>query len=527
MRTAKGKRGQYSAVSNPRKVKLSKPKQTFSDEGSASQIAKDVYPQEPTQVRGRQPVDLASVDGGLLREKLGNSATTVTTYSPASMQFLAEIFPETLKENLEEALLICEGNVEKAVDSLLSDANDLLDDVCSTCSSSELSSNGEISRFDDAASSGSLSSSTSKGTASSSESHCLGRKDNTNANGPELATLSAMFPDHDQRTILSALNTHQFDMDRAADTLLRLTLDEIPDNRVCKEDEVLAALMEIFPEQPLDILRITLRRCGGLDATVQELTKDIKTAWGRKCDGRCSAMGHPCVYHRSEKPIDMEMTADRRLRRADSASMSSRSGPIFTLSARGSSLPVSSRIQNVANDVEQTGGTSSAHANPSEINFLDPGECRQVAQSFREKRDEAFRRAAKAFRKGDLTGKGSAGYFSQEGRDLTEQMMKWNSRAAQATIQRNKARFQGDPFVIDLHGLTVNEAVKYVDEAVNEWYSGNGAHAKPQKPLQIITGSGQHSSHGIRKLYPVIYKRLSAKGWTVRPGGSGWFFVKP
>ncbi|TPX63053.1 hypothetical protein SpCBS45565_g06882 [Spizellomyces sp. 'palustris'] len=527
MRTAKGNRGQYSAVSNPRKVKLSKSKQTSSAEGSASQLANDVYAQEPTVVHGHQPVDLTSVDGSLLRGKLGNSATTVTTYSPASIQFLAEIFPGTSEENLEETLLICEGNVEKAVDSLLSDANDCLDDVSSTCSSSEHSSNGEVSRFDDAASSGSLSSSTSKGRASSSESHCLGPKDDASINGPEFATLSAMFPDHDRRTIFSALTTHQFDMDRAADTLLRLTLDEIPDNRVCKEDEALSALMEAFPEQPLDILRIILRRCGGLDATVQELTKDIKTAWGRKCDGRCSAGGYPCVYHRSEKALDMEMPADRRLRREGSASISSRSGPIFTLSARGSSLPVSSRIQNVGNDVEQTCGTSSAHANPSEINYLDPRECRQVAQDYREKRDEAFRRAAKAFRKGDLTGKGSAGYFSQEGRDSTEQMTKWNSRAAQATIQRNKARFQGDPFVIDLHGLTVNEAVKYVDEAVNEWYSGNGARSKPQKPLQIITGSGQHSSHGIRKLYPVIYKGLSAKGWTVCPGGSGWFFVKP
>ncbi|RKO85898.1 hypothetical protein BDK51DRAFT_28285, partial [Blyttiomyces helicus] len=81
-----------------------------------------------------------------------------------------------------------------------------------------------------------------------------------------------------------------------------------------------------------------------------------------------------------------------------------------------------------------------------------------------------------------------------------------------------------DPNVVDLHELTVKEAIDHVEVAVNEWYSREGATRRPSKPLKIIAGAGTHSSDGIRKLYPAVSGYLQKKGWKIEPGGNGWFF---
>jgi hypothetical protein len=80
--------------------------------------------------------------------------------------------------------------------------------------------------------------------------------------------------------------------------------------------------------------------------------------------------------------------------------------------------------------------------------------------------------------------------------------------AAEATLERNHQKLSTDEslFVIDVHGLTVKEALHYVDTHVNRWYSMNGSSRKPSKRLKIITGVGNHSSGGVSRLYPVLFK---------------------
>jgi hypothetical protein len=91
--------------------------------------------------------------------------------------------------------------------------------------------------------------------------------------------------------------------------------------------------------------------------------------------------------------------------------------------------------------------------------------------------------------------------------------------AAEATLAKNHLKISSDEslFVIDVHGLTVKEALHYVDTHVNKWYSMNGSNRKPSKRLKIITGVGNHSSGGVSKLYPVLTKCefdvLSSKLW--------------
>lgn len=107
-------------------------------------------------------------------------------------------------------------------------------------------------------------------------------------------------------------------------------------------------------------------------------------------------------------------------------------------------------------------------------------------------------------------------------------MLTSTSELARISLSNSRARHQTDPYTVDLHDLTVAEAVKYVHEAVNEWYSREGSCARPARPLKIITGAGHHSSQGVRKLYPACFRSLKKQGWNVVDSGNpGWFLVKP
>ena len=97
----------------------------------------------------------------------------------------------------------------------------------------------------------------------------------------------------------------------------------------------------------------------------------------------------------------------------------------------------------------------------------------------------------------------------EKARNLEKEIVEVDKLAAEATLARNHERFSQDesPFVLDLHGLTVKEAIYHVEIHVNKWYSMNGSNRKPSKRLKIITGVGRHSSGGVSKLYPVLFKR--------------------
>ncbi|EPQ32234.1 uncharacterized protein PFL1_00431 [Pseudozyma flocculosa PF-1] len=176
-------------------------------------------------------------------------------------------------------------------------------------------------------------------------------------------------------------------------------------------------------------------------------------------------------------------------------------------------------------------------------------EYRLIADEYRQRRDEALRKAGNAWRSGKggvrIGGKGGDGgkggtawYYADEARRLDAKSRAWSLKAAEALVEdRRRAGVgvvrgdvsshlrapvgggggssggQSNAFnTIDLHGVTVHEALSIVREQVTRWYArpSTSGHLAPFK---IITGVGRHSPHQIAVLRPAVAKMLEREGW--------------
>lgn len=81
--------------------------------------------------------------------------------------------------------------------------------------------------------------------------------------------------------------------------------------------------------------------------------------------------------------------------------------------------------------------------------------------------------------------------------------------------------------MIDLHHLTVNEAVSVAEKAVDKWWinereqraEGWGAKGKQsQGRLVIVVGAGRHSAGNRGVLGPAVAGHLDKAGWRVDKG---------
>lgn len=177
----------------------------------------------------------------------------------------------------------------------------------------------------------------------------------------------------------------------------------------------------------------------------------------------------------------------------------------------------------------------------SNTSHYDPlrrmAEYRLVAEEYRLRRDEALRKAASAWKsqrggvrtggKGGDGGRGGiAWHYADEARRLDAKSRAWSLRASQALVEDRRRAAVGvirpgtQPTAshnvasntIDLHGVTVHEALSIVREQVTKWYARPGPGLNPP-PFKIVTGVGRHSPHQIAVLRPAIAKMLDREGW--------------
>ncbi|KFH64077.1 hypothetical protein MVEG_09902 [Podila verticillata NRRL 6337] len=149
----------------------------------------------------------------------------------------------------------------------------------------------------------------------------------------------------------------------------------------------------------------------------------------------------------------------------------------------------------------------------------DPVWCRQRAHETLDQRNELFRKAARAYKEAKNKGVGMGGiaaFYADEGKKLDVQGKQWHMRAARAVVQQHRLE-SNDPYLVDLHGLTIAEAQTVVKEAVTQWFSRATMQANriAAKPLKIICGVGSHSKDRIARLYPTILNLLMKDGWRV------------
>lgn len=132
---------------------------------------------------------------------------------------------------------------------------------------------------------------------------------------------------------------------------------------------------------------------------------------------------------------------------------------------------------------------------------------------------DAFSKASAAYRRGrsDRMMGGAAAYYSAVGRDHLERAKRDASAAADSLVDS-----QSHSSMLDLHGVSVQDAVRIASERVEEWWEslGDAKYMRGARPAgyRIVTGVGRHSHDGTSRLGPAVGKMLAREGWKVEIG---------
>jgi len=154
---------------------------------------------------------------------------------------------------------------------------------------------------------------------------------------------------------------------------------------------------------------------------------------------------------------------------------------------------------------------------------LAPSARPRDAASTARARSEAFQQASAAYRKGRSTPlmRAAAGYYAQQGRDLTAHLRALSAAEADALVAS-----QSGPASLDLHGVSVADATRIAALRTRAWWDALGEQRIPEwgaariQPFRIVTGLGRHSEGGRGKLGPAVARMLVGEGWkvVVEPG---------
>lgn len=130
------------------------------------------------------------------------------------------------------------------------------------------------------------------------------------------------------------------------------------------------------------------------------------------------------------------------------------------------------------------------------------------------KRNEAFAAASQSFRrsKSDPLRSGVAAYYSTLGREYDRKYRHYSQLTVNRLVAANSS-----PNSLDLHGVSVKDAIRLVEEGVTAWWSRVGVlrdrgEIRAVESFVIIVGKGERSKGG-SKLGPPVARWLGRNGW--------------
>ncbi|KAF2279137.1 uncharacterized protein EI97DRAFT_228226 [Westerdykella ornata] len=138
-------------------------------------------------------------------------------------------------------------------------------------------------------------------------------------------------------------------------------------------------------------------------------------------------------------------------------------------------------------------------------------------------RSAAFTQASSLHRKGKSSPlmKSAAAYYAQLGRDLSLHLRAASAADADALVASQWVPGQ----MLDLHGVSVADAVRIAETKAAEWWEGLGEERVPGggrrgvgDGYRIVVGLGRHSEGGRGKLGPAVVRALVKRGWKVEVG---------
>lgn len=129
--------------------------------------------------------------------------------------------------------------------------------------------------------------------------------------------------------------------------------------------------------------------------------------------------------------------------------------------------------------------------------------------------------AARRARSDKLMG-GAAAYYASIGHEHIKLAKAESAAAADALVARQSSRT-----MIDLHGVSVSDAVRIAHAKTNAWWTGlgdakytgaGGGRDSVKAGFQIVTGVGTHSRNNAPRIGPAVAKALVREGWKVEVG---------
>ena len=129
----------------------------------------------------------------------------------------------------------------------------------------------------------------------------------------------------------------------------------------------------------------------------------------------------------------------------------------------------------------------------------------------------AFQQAGLAFKRGksDRLMGGAAAYYSQVGQEHMRL-----AKQQSAAIADSLVAAQSSSTHIDLHGVSVADAVRIARTGTENWWEGlgdskyySGGNNAARTGFRIITGVGKHSKEGALRIGPAVSKMLMREGW--------------
>lgn len=135
---------------------------------------------------------------------------------------------------------------------------------------------------------------------------------------------------------------------------------------------------------------------------------------------------------------------------------------------------------------------------------------------------QAFGQASTAARraKSDRLMGGAAAYYASVGHEHLK-----IAKAETAAAADNHVAQQSTRTMIDLHGVSVADAVRIANAKTQAWWAGlgdakyvSGGGGAARAGFQIVTGVGTHSRNNAPRIGPAVAKALVREGWKVEVG---------
>lgn len=172
---------------------------------------------------------------------------------------------------------------------------------------------------------------------------------------------------------------------------------------------------------------------------------------------------------------------------------------------------------NLDEGIDENTTISHSRADDSLERVVNYEQAQTAANAHFAARDAARQQAAQASRraKSNPLFAGAAAYYHQELHEQRERAMQQLSVAADQLVNG-----QSSSCDLDLHGVTVVNAVRITRERVEAWWDGlgdtryiRGGGRHVHGGFKIVTGIGRHSQDGTSRLGPAVSKMLISEGW--------------